>query len=62
MIGLHLSRTAAFVGRTVKEVGQMHPELRYVPIAIQRFGTQYTLIPRGDTQFKEGDQVYFTTT
>lgn len=62
MIGLHLSRTAAFVGKTVKEVGEQYPNLKYVPIAIQRYGTQYTLIPRGDTQFKEGDQVYFTTT
>lgn len=62
MIGLSLSRTAAFVDKTVKEVGALHPELDYVPLAIQRFGTQYTLIPRGDTQFKEGDQVYFTTT
>jgi len=62
MIGLSLSRTTSFVGKTVKEVGQLFPSLKYVPIAIQRFGTQYTLIPRGDTQFKEGDQVYFTTT
>ena len=62
MIGLHLSRTAAFVGKTVKDIGQEYPELDYFPIAIQRYGTQYTLIPRGDTQFKEGDQVYFITT
>ncbi len=62
MIGLSLSRTVPFVGKTVKEVGQAYPELKYVPIAIQRYGTQYTLIPRGDTQFKEGDQVYFVTT
>ena len=62
MIGLVLSRTADFVDKTVKEIGELHPELDYVPLAIQRFGTQYTLIPRGDTQFKEGDQVYFTTT
>lgn len=62
MIGLHLSRTALFVDKTVKEVGSLYPDLKYVPIAIQRYGTQYTLIPRGDTQFKEGDQVYFTTT
>ncbi|PKA82327.1 trk system potassium uptake protein TrkA [Ulvibacter sp. MAR_2010_11] len=62
MIGLSLSRTAAFVGKTVREVGFQYPELKYVPIAIQRYGTQYTLIPRGDTQFKEGDQVYFITT
>ncbi|QIE60425.1 Trk system potassium transporter TrkA [Rasiella rasia] len=62
MIGLSLSRTAAFVDKTVKEVGNLFPELEYVPLAIQRFGTQYTVIPRGDTMFKEGDQVYFTTT
>jgi trk system potassium uptake protein TrkA len=61
MIGLYLSRTAAFVGKTLKEIGTQYPELRCVPIAIQRYGTQYTLIPRGDTKFKEGDQVYFTT-
>lgn len=62
MIGLTLARTASFVGKTVRQVGEEYPDLDYVPIAIQRYGTQYTLIPRGDTQFKEGDQVYFTTT
>ncbi len=62
MIGLSLSRTNAFVDRTIKEVGAMFPKLQYAPIAMQRFGTQYTLIPRGDTKFKEGDQVYFITT
>ncbi|HSM62876.1 MAG TPA: Trk system potassium transporter TrkA, partial [Gillisia sp.] len=61
MIGLNLSRTATFVGKTVKEAAKIFPVLHFVPIAIQRFGTQYTLIPRGDTQFKEGDQVYFIT-
>jgi len=62
MIGLNLIRTADFVGKTVKEAAEIHPDLSYVPIAIQRYGTQYTLIPRGDTVFKEGDQVYFITT
>ena len=61
MIGLNLSRTALFVGKTVKEAAKIFPKLHFMPIAIQRFGTQYTLIPRGDTQFKEGDQVYFVT-
>lgn len=61
MIGLNLSRTALFVGKTVKEAATIFPKLHFMPIAIQRFGTQYTLIPRGDTQFKEGDQVYFVT-
>jgi len=62
MIGLILSRTTAFVGKTVKEVAKLNPDLKYMPIAIQRYATQYTLIPRGDTQFKEGDRVYFITT
>jgi len=62
MIGLTLPRTTTFVGKTVRQVGELHQELRFVPIAIQRYGTQYTIIPRGDTQFKEGDRVYFVTT
>lgn len=61
MIGLTLSSNSAFVGKSVKEVGRIYPNLKYVPIAMQRYGTQFTLIPRGDTQFREGDQVYFTT-
>lgn len=62
MIGLSLSRTADFVGRSVMEVGRLFPALQFMPIALQRYGTQYTIIPRGNTQFKEGDQVYFVTT
>ncbi|RSK41981.1 Trk system potassium transporter TrkA [Mangrovimonas spongiae] len=61
MFGLNLSRTATFVGKTVKEAAEILPEIHFVPIAIQRFGTQYTIIPRGDTQFKEGDSVVFIT-
>jgi len=62
MIGLHLNRTNSFIDKTVKEVASVFPNLKYVTIAMQRYGTQYTIIPRGDTQFKEGDQVYFITT
>ena len=61
MLGLHLSRTAQFVGKTVREAAEVFPEIHFVPIAIQRFGTQHTIIPRGDTQFKEGDHVVFVT-
>ncbi|WP_340075600.1 Trk system potassium transporter TrkA [Leptobacterium sp. I13] len=61
MVGTYLQRTAPFVGKSVKEAAKIFPELHFVPIAIQRFGTQYTLIPRGDTIFKEGDQAYFVT-
>ena len=58
MVGTTLSRTASFVGKSVKEAAKIFPELHFMPIAIQREGTQYTLIPRGD---KEGDHIYFVT-
>ncbi len=62
MVGLTLSRSASFVGKTVKEAARIFSEIHFVPIAIQRFGTQYTIIPRGDTVFKRGDNVVFITT
>lgn len=61
MVGTTLSKTAPFIGKSVKEAANIFPGLHFMPIAIQRIGTQYTLIPRGDTVFKEGDQVYFMT-
>ncbi|HET7361542.1 MAG TPA: Trk system potassium transporter TrkA [Salinimicrobium sp.] len=62
MVGLSLSKDAAFVGKTIMEAARLSLPLEFMPIAIQRFGTQYTIIPRGDTEFKERDQVYFITT
>ncbi|WP_053990227.1 Trk system potassium transporter TrkA [Mangrovimonas sp. TPBH4] len=61
MLSLRLSRNAAFVDKTVKEAAEVLSEIHFVPIAIQRYGTQYTIIPRGDTLFKEGDKVVFIT-
>ncbi|MCK0189440.1 Trk system potassium transporter TrkA [Arenibacter sp. F20364] len=61
MVGVSLPRTAPFVGKTVKEAAKIFSELHFMPIAIQRMGTQYTIVPRGDTIFKEDDQVYFIT-
>ena len=61
MAGLTLSKSASFVGKTVKEAAEIFPEIHFVPIAIQRFGTQYTTIPRGNTKFKRGDTVVFIT-
>ncbi|MEM9867098.1 MAG: Trk system potassium transporter TrkA [Bacteroidota bacterium] len=61
MIGVFLPKSAPFVGKMVKEAATIFPELHFMPIALQRMGTQFTVIPRGDTIFKEGDQVYFIT-
>lgn len=62
MVGVALNKLAPFVGKAVKEAAQIFPELNFMPIALKRSGTQRTLIPRGDTIFKQGDQVYFITT
>ncbi|PCJ97347.1 MAG: Trk system potassium transporter TrkA [Flavobacteriaceae bacterium] len=61
MVGVSLPKSAPFVGKMVKDAAKIFPELHFMPIAIQRVGTQYTVIPRGDTVFKDGDQVYFIT-
>lgn len=61
MVGLTVSKTALFVGKTIKEAAAILPEIHFVPIAIQRKGTQYTIIPRGDTKFEKGDNVVFIT-
>lgn len=62
MVGLGLSASAAFVGKTVKETAKIFPGIHFMPIAMQRKASQETIIPRGNTYFREGDQVYFITT
>ncbi len=61
MVGVSLPKSAPFIGKSVKEAASIFPELHFMPIAMQRGGTQFTLIPRGDTIFKADDQVYFIT-
>ena len=39
----------------------MIPNVHFVPIAIQRFGSHLTIIPRGDTMFAKDDHVVFIT-
>ncbi len=62
MVGISLPKTAPFVGKTVKEAAKVFPEIHFMPVVIRRAATQYTLIPRGDTQFRSDDLVYFITT
>ena len=61
MMGTTLLESAPFVGKSVKEAAAVFSEVLFMPIAIKRAGTQTTLIPRGDTLFEAGDQVYFTS-
>lgn len=62
MLGLTLSSKAPFVGLSVMEAARVFPGVQFMPIALQRLGSQETLIPRGDTEFREGDRAYFATT
>lgn len=62
MVGTTLRKESPFVGKTLREAALIQPELKFMPIAIQRKGTQFTIIPRGNTLFKEGDEAYFVTT
>ncbi len=61
MVGLTLSRTAPIVGKSVKEAATSLAGINFMPIVIKRKTGGETIIPRGDTIFKEGDQAYFIT-
>jgi trk system potassium uptake protein TrkA len=61
MVGVSLPPGAPFIGLSVKAAAGIFPGIHFMPIAMQRVGTQFTLIPRGDTIFKDNDQVYFVT-
>jgi trk system potassium uptake protein TrkA len=61
MVGICLPIGAPFVGKMVKHAAEIFPEVHFMPIAIKRSGTQFTVIPRGDTIFQAEDQVYFIT-
>lgn len=61
MVAMILSRSAPIVGKTVKEAAGIYAGINFMPIVIKRKNTNETIIPRGDTVFKVGDQVYFIT-
>ncbi len=61
MLGIILSKTAPFVGMSIKEAAATFPKLHFMPIAIQGKNSDDIEIPRGDTVFKKGDLAYFIT-
>lgn len=61
LIGTKLDENVPFVGKTVKEAASIFADVHFMPIAIQRQGTQTTIIPRGDTVFEPGDTIFFIT-
>ena len=61
MMAARLQVDAPFVGKTVQEAASIFPGIKFMPIAIERSGSQSAIIPRGNTLFKEDDHVYFIT-
>jgi trk system potassium uptake protein TrkA len=61
LIGTRLEEDVPFVGKSVKEAASIFPDVHFMPVAIQRKGTQTTLIPRGNSCFEAGDTVFFIT-
>ena len=61
LMGTTLGNKVPFVGKSVKDAATIFPDVHFMPVAIQQKGTQYTKIPRGDTIFEAGDNVFFIT-
>ncbi len=61
MVGISISKTAPFIGMSVKQAADSFKNINFMPIAIKRKHSNDTIIPRGDTVFKVGDQAYFIT-
>ena len=61
MMGVKLEKNAPFVGKTVMESASVYPGVHFMPIALKKENTDITIIPRGDTVFSNGDQLYFIT-
>jgi len=61
MMGVKLEPSAPFVGKSVMDSASVFPGVHFMPIALKKENTEKTIIPRGDTVFCSGDQVYFIT-
>ena len=61
MMAARIQTDAPFVGKKVQEAASVYPGIKFMPIAIERSGSQSAIIPRGNTLFKKDDHVYFIT-
>ena len=61
MMAARIQTDAPFVGKKVQEAASVFPGIKFMPIAIERSGSQSAIIPRGNTLFKKDDHVYFIT-
>lgn len=60
IMGTTLGYKSPILDLTVKETKEKYCLVDFITIAIKREGTSQTIIPRGDTEYKINDQVYFS--
>ena len=60
VMGTTLDYKSPLLDKSVKEARKTFSNVDFITIAIKREGVSQTIIPRGDTQYKLKDQVYFS--
>lgn len=60
VMGTTLGYKSPILDLTVREVKEKFKMVDFITIAIKREGIAQTIIPRGDTEYKINDQVYFS--
>lgn len=60
VVGTTLGYKSPILDMNVKEAKQKYSNVDFITIAIKREGIAQTIIPRGDTEYKINDQVYFS--
>jgi trk system potassium uptake protein TrkA len=60
VMGTVLDYKSPLLDMTVKEARETFTSVDFITIAIKRDGVSQTIIPRGDTEYKLNDQVYFS--
>ncbi len=60
ILGAKLTSNSPLLDRTVQEAKENFSTIDFITIALKRENESETIIPRGNTVFKENDQVYFS--
>lgn len=60
VMGITLGYKSPLLDMTVREARETFTNVDFITIAIKRDGIAQTIIPRGDTEYKLDDQVYFS--
>ncbi len=61
LVGVTLGENCPSLGKSIKEIALQFPDVHFIPIVIKRKDSEDSIIPRGDTKFELGDNVFFIT-